>query len=486
MKVLFATSEMTPYASTGGLGAVAGSLPAALAKRGTEVHVIMPYYRATAQKWGSQVEKNRMPVKIFLGGKVVEARFYTLKEESGVTVWFVDIPQYYDREELYVPRGCKDAYWDSSERFAALCKATMTLAEEISPDVLHANDWQTALVPVYLKADANKKGRLIDTKAVLTIHNLRYQGNFWFNDKWMLDLPDEVYKVENLHHYGNLNFLKGGIVYADAVNTVSPAYAEEILEQGQGELLDSVLLYHKPKLSGILNGIDEKAWNPRFDKFLPCGYDESDMFGKRLCRDELAKRMGLRLGEKTAVVGFVGRLDDQKGFGLLNDPWTIERMLEIDAVYVYLAGGEYNIDNMRAAAARNPGRIAFYHKFSEELSRLITAGSDFMLMPSRFEPCGLVQMQALNYGTPVIAHNVGGLKNTIVNKHYLEDEGTGWLFERYDGKSMSDSIREAAAYRLSNPEGFLQMQKLGMKKDFSWSRQSQKYAALYQKITGRL
>ncbi len=479
MKILFATSEMVPYVKSGGLADVAGALPDALSELGAEVHVIMPNYGIIPRKWKHRMKPTAHRIKIQLGERTIEPKLLTLRRKSGVTVWFLDIPEFYDRKALYGEDN--QLYPDSFARFIALSKATIELAKHIQPQILHANDWFTAFVPIALKEHAQKIGELTNTRSLLTIHNLAYQGIFWYYDWPMLNLPQELFSFDKLEFYGHINLLKGGIVWADAINTVSPTYAEEIRKPEFGFGLESVLEYYSNKLVGILNGIDTKVWNPEIDPYLKHKFSAHDLSGKQECRKELIERFGLSANEDTPVIGMIGRLVEQKGWPLIQR--AINELTELDAVFVFLGAGNKEFEVwLEAQREWFPEKIGVYIGYDEAMAHLVTAGSDIFLMPSRFEPCGLNQMYALSYATPVVAHATGGLKDSIIDINTNAEHGTGWLFDEYSHTAMFRTVRDAMDTFKHNPGLFERMRQNAINSDFSWEHSARKYMKLYHSI----
>jgi len=478
LRVLFSASEMAPYAKSGGLGDVMGALPDALSRMGVECHVIMPLYRSSRQAAADAVDTGQR-MNIDLGGDEVSAGLLSLKRDSGVTVWFLDIPRFYDREGLYGENN--HLYSDAAARFVALSKATIELARQLKPDILHTNDWFSALTSVFLKEHAHPQGVLTRTSSVLTIHNLAYQGIFWYYDWHLLDLPENLFNHEQLEFFGHINFLKGGIVYADAVTTVSPGYAGEIMGPALGNGLEGVLESQAYKLVGIVNGIDTDTWSPQTDPLLPVHYSVESLKDKARLRQLLLEKAGLQADDSTAVVGLIGRMVEQKGWPVLQE--AIAGMLQMDAVFVILGSGDPAVEAwIKEQQTWFPEKISITIGYNEELAHLIEAGSDFFLMPSRFEPCGLNQMYSMRYGTLPVAHATGGLKDTITDVFDDPEAGTGVLFHAYTAGSMLDALGRALDFRRFSPDAFRAAQTRGMQEDFSWERSASRYLALYRNM----
>jgi starch synthase len=447
MRVLFVTPECAPLAKAGGLGDVSAALPAALRALGIDVRVLIPGYPDVLKKAGELVEVSRFSELGF------ECRL--LERES---LLVLDCPPLYQRGgSPYQDPGGQD--WpDNALRFGLLSKAAARLGASF--DVVHCNDWPTALTTVFLK----------ERKSLFTIHNLAFQGNF--DRAWLprLGLPPELFSMEQLEFHGRLSFLKGGLVRAGAITAVSPTYAREIQSEEFGCGLDGVLRQRPGALSGILNGIDTDVWNPAADPHLAERYDGSSLEKKQGNKSALQKRLNLDVDPAIPLIGFVGRLTGQKGADLIAA--AAAELAALPAQLAVLGTGERSLEAaLAAAAARHPGRVAVSIGFDEELAHLVEGGADLYLMPSRYEPCGLNQMYSQRYGTPPVARATGGLVDTIA------DGETGFLFE----ENMMDSVRRAlAAWR--EPRRWREIQRAGMRRDFSWSAAARRYADLYSRL----
>jgi starch synthase len=455
MRVLFVTPECAPLAKAGGLGDVSAALPAALRGLGIEVRVLLPAYPEVLQKLGDANEVARFNE---LGFECV-----LFQKESFL---LLACPALYQRDGTpYQDPGGHD--WpDNALRFGLLAKVAARLAHEA--DVIHCNDWPAALAPVFLQG----------TKAtLLTVHNLAFQGNF--ERSWLarLGLGEEMFSIEKLEFHGLISFLKGGLVHADAISTVSPTYAREIQTVEFGCGLDGLLRARRAALTGILNGIDDALWDPATDKHLTERYDASTLEKKALNKEALQKRLNLEIERGLALVGFIGRLTHQKGADLIAA--AAAEIAALPAQLAVLGRGERELEGaLAAAAARHPGRVAVAIGFNEELAHLIEGGADFFLMPSRFEPCGLNQMYSQRYGTPPVARATGGLVDTVV------DGETGFLFERAEATALAAAVRRAVAVR-REPRRWREIQRAGMRRDFSWSAAARQYADLYSRIATR-
>jgi len=481
--VVFMASEMVPFCKTGGLADVIGALPAELAEMGHQVTVFVPYYRTVAEwaeKTGNDLEVvvDRLP--FFLPGYTGEAIVRGYDHNSGMKVLFIDYPSAYDREELYTEAG-KD-YPDNITRFAIFSKAGLETCKalDIKPDILHAHDWQAATAVVYLSTHYAKDEFFSETKSVLTIHNLGYQGRFPAEKYPALDLPWDHFNLDGLEYFGQVNVLKGGIIYADHVTTVSPTYAKEIQTPEFGAGLDGVLQPRESKLTGILNGVDYGVWDPSVDKFIPAAYGPDNLNGKEECRDALKTELGLPL-DKGPFIGMISRLAEQKGFELVLE--ALPKIMKLGCQMVILGTGDPRYhDALSKAAEKYPKNLSVNLTFSNELAHKIEAGSDIFLMPSRYEPCGLNQLYSLRYGTVPIVSSTGGLKDTVdnftlarVNKNAV----TGFVIRNFTASNLLSTLKKAVKIYRDEPKTWRKIVLAGMKKDFSWPAQAKKYVKLY-------
>jgi len=450
MRVLFVTPECAPLAKAGGLGDVSAALPAALRAMGIEVRVLLPGYAEVLQKLGPSKELGRF-TELGFDCKAVEARDFLV----------IDCPPLYAREgNPYQDPGGQD--WpDNALRFGLLSKVAARLAGGF--DVLHCNDWPAALAPVFASVPS-----------LLTVHNLAFQGNFERQWHDRLGLRKELFSVDALEFHGSLSFLKGGLVHAGAITTVSPTYAREIQTEEGGCGLDGLLRRRREALSGILNGVDTGVWDPAADPHLAERYDETRLDRKAVNKEALQRRLNLDIAPEVPLVGFVGRLTHQKGADLIAA--AAAELVALPAQLALLGKGDRSIEGvLAAAAARHPGRVAVAIGFNEELAHLIEGGADLFLMPSRFEPCGLNQMYSQRYGTPPVARATGGLADTIA------DGETGFLFERAESPALAAAVRRAAA-AWREPRRWREIQRAGMRRDFSWAGAARRYADLYSRL----
>ena len=475
MKVLLASAEVVPYAKTGGLADVAGSLADALALMGLDVVVVMPFYRTVAENFDP--EPMDSTVQIPVGDSVQASEFFLLERNSGARVVFVRNSQYFDRDELYATS--EGEYEDNDERFVFFSKSVLEAAKALDfmPDVVHLNDWHCSLVPVYLKT--SYRWDFPSTASLITIHNLGYQGHFPPSSMKTAGLPYELYTPAVMEFYGKVNFMKAGIIFADAINTVSQQYAREIVTPEQGFGLDGVLLERSSVLSGITNAIDQQYWNPGSDKNLPATYSVDDIEGKQICR--LALLDAATFNDSPApVAGFVGRLSEQKGLDIMLEAFP--ELMDEGLRLIVLGRGDEDIeDQLKALALKYPENLYVRLEFDEPFAHLIYAGSDIFLMPSQYEPCGLAQMISMRYGTPPVVRATGGLVDTVTDNH--ESGGTGFSFFEYRPDSFASCVRRAIKSMQDKAE-WTALTERCMRQDFSWKRSAESYLSLYRKIKG--
>lgn len=485
MNILFATSEAVPFAKTGGLADVSGALPVELARQGHSVAVVLPAYRQ-AKHCGQPIERLHHTLTIPIGRKLVTGQVLkSFLPDSNVPVYLIEQDEYYDREEVYRANG-RD-YIDNCERFVFFCRAALELisALELPVDVVHANDWQTGLIPALLKAERAGNPRYDNIRSLFTVHNLAYQGQFWHWDMTLTGLDWKYFNWQQMEFYGQLNLLKTGLVFADRLNTVSPRYAQEIQTEEQGCGLEGVLRQRSHVLSGILNGVDYRVWNPATDPDLAANYD-ADSFaeGKRRCKQGLQAELGLPQESDKPVLGFIGRLVEQKGIDLVAQ--AIRETLETsDAQWAILGTGEPKYHELfERFAERYPHKIAVRLSFSDPLAHRIEAGADIFVMPSRYEPCGLNQMYSLRYGTVPVVRATGGLADTVTNMTEEALRGgtaNGFSFHDYSVLALKEALARAMeCYR--RPEVWAKLVETGMRQDRSWGRSAREYAQLYEQM----
>jgi starch synthase len=466
--VLLIGSEAQPFAKTGGLADVLGALPPALQRLGWSATVALPRYRGVT----AGTLTDTFPVTV--GGFSRDAAFYEAPL-GGATALLVDCPELYDRAGIY---GADTTdYADSPRRFAFLARAALEYAARHgAPSIVHAHDWQAGLVPVYLKTIYARHPVLGGTPSVFTIHNLAYQGVY--ESDWLprLDLGWDQFTIDRLEFFSRISLLKGGIVDAGMITTVSPRYAQEIQTPAFGFGFDGILRARAASLVGILNGIDAEEWNPARDRFLPAPYSAGDLAGKRDAKAALLGRYGMPADEAALarpLIGMVSRMVDQKGFDLIAA--TLEELTALDAAFVVLGTGEPRYQDLwREAAARHPDRIGARIGFDESLAHLIEAGADIFLMPSKFEPCGLNQMYSMRYGTVPVVNGVGGLADTVV------DEESGFVMADYSPPALLEALRRAVTVFRDRVK-WQALQAAGMRQDFSWDRSAREYVRIYER-----
>ena len=477
MTILFAASEMDPLARTGGLADVLEALPATLAARGHEVSVVLPCYREITQRSGLAMRSTGVMIPIQVGAKRVEAEIMEAVAPNGVQIFLVRRDEYFDRAGLYGTDG--RAYDDNSERFIFFSKAVMELARRIlpPPEIVHVHDWQTALVPVLVKE------RRLPFKTVLTVHNVAYQGSFWAYDFGLTNLPGHYFGPQGVEFYGNVNLLKGGLVCADAITTVSERYAREIQSPEYGFGLDAVVREQSHKLTGILNGANDAAWNSATDALLPATYSADHLEGKRKCRAALLEELGLAPDPAGPVFAMVARLALQKGFDLLLP--LLDRLLANDVRLIVLGEGDSQYEReLVIASRRHPEHFAYRAKHDAKLAHLITAGADLSLIPSFYEPCGLTAMYGLKYGTVPIARATGGLFEIIRDFDPSADSGNGFLFFEPTPEAFWDGI-VPAQQSFGRPGDWNTLVARAMASDFSWKKPADRYEAIYRGLLGR-
>jgi starch synthase len=480
LTVLMVASEVTPYAKTGGLGDVTGSLPQALERLGHRVVLVVPRYRGITA--GTRVSS----ATVQMGGLPHEVAFFTVSVPERATLVLVDCPELFDRDGIY-GTGTKD-FPDNARRFGLLARAALeyAAASDLRPSVVHAHDWQAGLVPVYLRTRYDGHDTLGGVPAVFTIHNLAYQG--LFEAGWMhaLDLGWDLFTPERLEYWGRMSFLKGGINFSEIITTVSRRYARESLTPEFGFGFEGILQRRargrRGDLVGILNGIDTGLWNPERDPFVPWGFSADRLEGKRAAKRALLGEMGLvDLPEmmNRPVVGLISRMVDQKGFDLLASAG--DELARLDATFVLLGSGEPRYEQLwRSLADRHPARIAVRIGFDERLAHLIEAGADMFLMPSRFEPCGLNQMYSLRYGTVPVVRATGGLDDTVTNYSDRRRTGTGFKFRDPSVRDLLAALRRAIR-TYGRRADWQRIQRAGMALDHSWNASAREYVKVYRR-----
>lgn len=473
-RILFATSEVFPLVKTGGLADVSASLPEALCRLGHDCRIILPGYPApitAAREAGSK------RITRFHYGQYDVAIWQTQLPGTQVTLWLVDCPALFDRHgDSPYQNEIGEDWWDNAHRFHLFARisAMMALGQlglPWKPDIVHCNDWQTGLIPVFLQSCKHPP------PTVFTIHNLAYQGLFSHETFRALGLPDYLWNLEQLEFHGQLSFIKGGLVFSDAITTVSPTYAREIKSPEFGYGLDGLLRHRAERLVGILNGIDARTWDPQHDQHLPDHYGPGDLAGKAHCRASLQEELGLAMGS-APLFGFVGRLVEQKGLDWLLE--VLPTLLERGCQFAILGSGETHYQEQLQALARDwPEQLSLTLGYNEALAHRITAGVELFLMPSRFEPCGLNQLYSLRYGTLPVVHGVGGLNDTVFDLAEAPPKtANGFVFHTPSADALLTTIDRALRAR-EHPKTWRRLQKNGMTANYSWKNRAQEYSELY-------
>jgi len=477
MRILMISAEAPPLHRAGALVDVLDALPHELRERGHEVSVVLPFYREIRENSLVEINDTGVTVDIRVGEKNYVAEYFEGRTPSGVQLFFVRCDEFFDRPEIYGEHGV--AYEDNAIRFIFFNKAAIELARRLTPppQVLHLHDWAAALIPVYIHAHN------LPFATVLTIHRLAEQGSFWGLDFALTNLPQRFFSLRGVEFFGRLNFLKAGIVFAERVTTVSEHHKQEILQPEGGYKLDVVLRENAHKLSGILHGADYARWNPANDPLLPAHFDSEKLRGKTSCRDALLADLGLASAPRGPVFGMVARVVAEKGFGILTPLFDL--LLTDDVRLIILGEGDPGFETALAIAARRyPSRFAYRRHFDERLAHLIQAGSDITLIPSRFEPSGLIAMYSLRYGAIPVAHASGGIQEIVQDYDpTLEpsESGYGFLYYDYSSEAFWDSIKRARALFRDRAvwNGLIRR---AMEREFSWSAAAQRYEELYRSL----
>lgn len=479
--ILFATSEMYPFSKTGGLADVLGALPLALHRAGMNVAVVTPFY-GRLSTGGYPVHLLQSGLHVGYPWPPITCDVY-MADFHGLPVYFLDRAEFFDRRFYYCTHD--GDYFDNCERFVFFARAVLALARQLEtpPTVLHLHDWQSASAAAYLHFSRGVDPVLADTKCVLTIHNLAFQGRFASRLFESSGLPWEAWSMDGVEFYGDFNLLKAGISYADCITTVSPGYADEIVTPEFGCGLEGILAKRGHCLSGILNGADYDVWDPRADKFLPMPYGPDNLDGKAVCKEHLIEAYGLDPAlNQRPILGFIGRLRRQKGIDLVLD--ALDRLMKLDVGLVVLGEGNLEFEaRLAEMEERYPGRLRAHIGYTEEMAHYIQAGTDIFLMPSRYEPCGLTQMYALRFGTPPVATAVGGLKDTIVP--HPHEESTGFTFASPEAELLVDAVERAVTAWEDEP-GWRRMQDRGMRAEFSWDESAKGYLEVYREAGAKI
>ena len=485
LRIIFASAEVEGFSKTGGLADVARALPLHLKSLGHDVRIVTPFYRQIPQKHETDTIISSLGVP--MGSEEIWCAVRHKEMEGTVDGKKISVPVYFiEHQHHFFRHGYYDdgtqGYPDNASRFGFFSKAVLQICHALdwTPDIFHSNDWHTALVPFYLKQAQLETTDFLKSRSILTIHNAGYQGGSPGSFRHSLGIPLENFILEMFEDHGHLNLLKGGINFADLVNTVSPGYAEELRTPLGSHGLNETYLRKGENLSGILNGCDYDEWNPETDSLLPANFSESDLAGKKKCKQELQRLIGLPESAEVPVIGMVSRLTMQKGFDYLVP--AMLGILQMDVQVVVLGSGEPWIANAFDQLKNEfPQKLGWYNGYSNDLAHLIEAGSDMFLMPSLYEPCGLNQMYSLRYGTLPIVRSVGGLKDTVMQYDQSTGQGNGFILDHPTADAVSNTVGWAVNTFYERPVHFRKMVQNAMKQRFTWKTAAEKYVALYRK-----
>ncbi len=480
LKILFVSAEVSPFAKTGGLADVAGSLPKALADAGNDVRVVMPRYKSIKSSmnyvadFSVQMDNSKETCIV----RTAEMEYKSKDAVKSLPVYFIDSYRYYDREGIY-------CHFDDGDRFIFFCKAVMEMLPKINfqPDVIHCNDWHTGPVCMLLEEYYRKQSFYSTISTVYTIHNLEYQGNFSPDIIRLLNLGHDVYNPDKTEFYGQFSFMKAGLVYSDIINTVSEMYAKEIQTPQYGERMDGLLSKRSHDLFGIVNGISYEQFDPETDPWIVKNYTAASYRGKKENKLAIQKEMGLPTGD-VPVIGLISRLSGQKGLNLIIE--QMDNIMKHEVQFILLGtGDEYYENEFKNIENRYPEKVAFYAGFNATLAQRIYAGADMFLMPSRFEPCGLGQIISLRYGTIPIVRATGGLAETV--RDYDEDsvKGNGFSFKEFSSGEMLKAMERALRLYRETPEAWSKLVVKALQLDYSWNLPAQKYMDLYYLAIGK-
>lgn len=477
LHVAMVSPEIRPFAKTGGLADMVGALSLTLARLGLKVSLVMPAYGCVL-RGGFPLEEAGMRLSVPVSDRREEATVLTMRVERGMSLYLIRADRYFDREYLY---GTRDGdYPDNAERFVFFSRAVLETLRADPPQVLHCHDWQTALAIAFLKSQPERYPELSAVKTVFTVHNLGYQGLFAHSDWHLLNLNGSLFTPRHLDFYGRINFLKGGLVFADRITTVSPTYAEEIKTPEHGFGLEGVLRERAASVVGILNGADYSLWNPETDPFIARRYGVEDLSGKQICKTDVQRTFGLPERPEVPLFAMISRLTSQKGLDLLGH--ASDDLFRREVQFVLLGDGErWYEERFTAVAARYPGQAACHIGLDEALSHRIEAGADLFLMPSRYEPCGLSQLYSLKYGTIPVVRATGGLKDTVQEYDPEGRTGNGFVFGPFEASALVAAV-DRALDLFRRPTEWSTLIKRAMAADFSWDRSARAYADLYQRL----
>lgn len=483
IKVLMASPEVVPFAKTGGLADVVGSLPLALSRLDCEVRIVLPKYKVVNESGFSPLNIDK-EVSFKVGDTIQEARILSTKVAGVVTVYFLEHDEYYNRDGLYGTPEAGD-YKDNLSRFLFFCRGALELLKKIEykPQIIHCHDWQTGLIPVYLKTMYHNDPFFEGVKTVFTVHNLAYQGIFPKEEFYLTGLDEEIFTPDKLEFWDKINLMKGGLVYADILSTVSNGYAQEILTPEYGCGLEGVLKERKDKLYGVINGLDYNEWNPTMDKEITMAYDINTIGRKVKNKKALQQENNLKVDNDIPVIGMITRLASQKGLDILDE--IIDELMELNIQFILLGTGDARYHTrMEQIKEKFQNKAAIHLTFDTKLAKRIYAGADMFLMPSKYEPCGLGQLISLRYGTIPIVRATGGLKDTIVNFDPERKIGNGFVFDEYNSQALLSTIKRAVDVFCNDKESWRRLILNGMSADFSWEHSAKEYIKLYEKALG--
>jgi starch synthase len=486
INILYVVSEAVPFAKTGGLADVGGTLPQVIREMGNEIRIMMPKYNFSERKFKVHDVIRLKDISIPFNNREINASVksaFITSSKVKVQVYFLANDHYFSRDGLYTNPHTKKEYKDNDERFIFFCKGTLETLKKLGwkPDIIHCNDWMTALIPAYLKTIYKDDPFFKDIKTIFTIHNLAYQGIFPKETFAKTGLPHEIFTENGVQSAGKLSFMKAGITYSDFITTVSEKYAQEIRSDEEiGCGLKNLLDKRKKDLLGILNGADYSVWDPETDKLIPSNYSIKDLKGKKENKKALVSKFNLKYKEDVPVIGIISRLADQKGFDLIGEIMTKLMHLNIQMVVLGTGDKKYHdlFDKMKK---ENPEKFGVYLGFNENLAHLIEAGSDMFLMPSKYEPCGLNQIYSMKYGTVPLVRAIGGLDDTIESIDPETGTGTGFKFKKYDSNELLKIIKKAVDL-YSNQKIWTKVMKNCMSRDYSWNVSAKKYINVYKKL----
>ncbi len=479
LKVLFASSEVVPFAKTGGLADVSGTLPVALKSLGCDVRVIMPFYKMV-EKTAPERKLLAERIEIPIGRKIYLGDVWETNLEPSIPVYLVQCDEFFDRGQLY--GTAKGDYRDNAERFIffSRCALELCIKTEFAPDIIHCHDWQTGLIPAYIKSIYRDLPQFAKTRTVFTIHNIAYQGLFEKEVFQLTGLPADYFNVNGLEYWGKMCILKAALMFSDIITTVSKKYSEEIQTSEFGYGMEGILMSRKDDLYGILNGVDYAEWNPEADKYIAAHYSSSALTRKQKCKEDLLNEYKLPAKLRTKpLLGVISRLADQKGFDLLAQ--IMDKLMSLDIGFVLLGTGEQKYHDLFETIGRKfPDKVGIRIGYDNTLAHKIEAGCDMFLMPSRYEPCGLNQIYSLKYGTVPIVRATGGLDDTISDYDERKGTGTGFKFEKYSSKELLHTIKRALAL-YEKKKDWQKLMLDCMACDFSWEQSAQQYMELYRK-----